>query len=311
MKPIELKFLLTLLTKPGYGAPINKVVLHESNKRARAVERDRTCRDLAERDLVACEEEVTKIKISPSGKTLLRLDVANLPVSELELQVLEAAINNPIVPSKTKVTPAKLRQEVIEGLIEKGFIIATRTKLRAVQLTPRGEEFLAYYEPLGGGNYLLSKKMLGNYLKFMREYFSSDNVRASFAEVQPPRPEKPEQETRVRKEETQTDDGYYDPDDDEYDEYEDTISDKDILEAIIELDRQLYRDNYLPIFHLRDEFQPPLSREELDEALYRLQSSNKIDLHSLAEVHAYIEEEVEAGIPQPVGGALFFISVNR
>jgi hypothetical protein len=69
-------------------------------------------------------------------------------------------------------------------------------------------------------------------------------------------------------------------------------------------------DNYLPIFHLRQKLQPPLSREDLDQALYRLEKSNQLELSSLQEVSAYTPEQIDTGIPQDVGGPLFFIIVN-
>ncbi len=42
------------------------------------------------------------------------------------------------------------------------------------------------------------------------------------------------------------------------------------------LDKWHKTDNYLPIFYLRNQF-PSLSREKLDQALYRLQAADKID----------------------------------
>jgi predicted transcriptional regulator len=87
-------------------------------------------------------------------------------------------------------------------------------------------------------------------------------------------------------------------------------TDEAILQMIIQLDKDLGTDNYLPIFHLRKALQPPLSREKLDQALYRLQKTDKIEFSTLAEVKAYSLEEIESGIPQPVGGPLFFIIVN-
>ena len=84
-------------------------------------------------------------------------------------------------------------------------------------------------------------------------------------------------------------------------------SDEEILEIIRGLDRQFRTDNYLPIFHLRERLQPPLSREELDRALYRLERNDLIELSALQEVRAYTPEQIDAGIPQNVGGHLFFI----
>ena len=73
------------------------------------------------------------------------------------------------------------------------------------------------------------------------------------------------------------------------------------------LDKWHKTDNYLPIFYLRNQF-PSLSREKLDQALYRLQAADKIDFSTLAEVEAYTTEQISAGISQVVGGKLFYIS---
>jgi hypothetical protein len=53
-----------------------------------------------------------------------------------------------------------------------------------------------------------------------------------------------------------------------------------------------------------------MSREQLDRALYRLQKDNKIELSTLQEVSAYTPEQIKSGIPQNIGGSLFFIVVN-
>ncbi len=77
-----------------------------------------------------------------------------------------------------------------------------------------------------------------------------------------------------------------------------------------DLDKHYKTDNYLPIFRLRNRFSS-LSRNQLDQALYRLQKSGKIDFSTLAEVEAYTTEQISAGISQVVGGKLFYISRVR
>jgi len=71
----------------------------------------------------------------------------------------------------------------------------------------------------------------------------------------------------------------------------------------------LNTDNFLPIFHLREKLQPPLSREALDQMLYELQGEDLIELSTLQDVSNYSEEQIAAGIPQNIGGALFYISL--
>ena len=82
-----------------------------------------------------------------------------------------------------------------------------------------------------------------------------------------------------------------------------------VFQAICNLDRELGTNNYLPIFHLRTKL-PSLSREELDGVLYELEQQDAIELDTLQETSRYTQEQQSAGISQPVGGPLFFISVS-
>lgn len=87
-------------------------------------------------------------------------------------------------------------------------------------------------------------------------------------------------------------------------------SDEEVLQTIRDLDKELGTDNYLPIFHLRQKLQPPLTGEELEQALYRLEKDDKIELSALVEASRYSPAQVNAGIKQLSGSPLFFIKVN-
>lgn len=87
------------------------------------------------------------------------------------------------------------------------------------------------------------------------------------------------------------------------------LNDEEILQTIVDLDRKLRRD-YLPIFYLREKLQPPLSTEDLDEALFRLEKDGQIELSSITRGWRYTDEELEAGIPQRTGSRLFFITLK-
>lgn len=87
------------------------------------------------------------------------------------------------------------------------------------------------------------------------------------------------------------------------------MTDDDLLAAIQELDRKTGSGNYLPLFHLRRQLQPIWPRESLDQALYRLQRQDRLLLSSVQDVSGYTLEELQAAIPQDIGGALFFISL--
>lgn len=272
IKIINLKLLLKLLSYENYRTKISQIKL---NSKTTANQREQICRELKKNELVDYTEEIVKIKIASSGKALLKIDEAKDKLTEQELKILKACQDKNISPSQTKVTPIQTRQELLKKLRTQG-LIDPQIKIKEVWLTDRGKEYLAKeYAPSSGGNITFSQKMLANYLHFLRGYLSVDK--------------KSEVVTSKTKEKP---------------------NDSQIFQKIVDLDREHNTDNYLPIFHLRQRLQPPLSREELDEALYRLQASDKIDLSTLAEVEAYSPKEIEAGISQPVGGELFFITVN-
>lgn len=285
MKVTELKFLLKLVGRENYQGKISEL---KPNTKMTIPETERICRDLRDRELVAYSEEITKIKINSAGKALLKVDTNDLPITADDLKILKACATEAIISSKTKVTPTEKRQKLIASLVERGLINAAATKIERVWLTETGKKFLAEeYNPKGFSS-VLSLDLLNNYLCFLRKYFrlaittngQTNNASNSqiIANGQTSKGNKP--------------------------------SDDDILQTIIDLDRELGTDNYLPIFHLRNKLQPSLSRKELDDALYRLQRQDKLELSSLVEAVHYTKEQIQAGIPQDVGGCLFFLIVN-
>jgi hypothetical protein len=240
------------------------------NSKTSATERERICRKLLTRELVDCSHEVTKLKIASPGKTLLKSDSTGLPVTDQELKVLRASEKEKITPGKTGV-PAAERGAIIQRLADRG-LIELETKIKEVWLSKHGQEYLRDEYTAKGSNLVLNLDMLNNYLGFLRKSLR----------VQPDGVLLP-----IRK-----------------------STDEELLQTIRDLDRKLGTENYLPIFHLREKLQPPLSREQLDEVLYSLQRNGKIELSSLQETSAYTPEQIDAGIPQDIGGSLFFITVN-
>lgn len=61
---------------------------------------------------------------------------------------------------------------------------------------------------------------------------------------------------------------------------------------------------------MRQKLQPPLSSEDLDETLYRLEGNDQIELSALVEASRYSQEQINAGIKQRSGSPLFFIKVT-
>ncbi len=272
MEVIEIKFLLKLLAYDNNRTTISNIRLGTSIK---ASVRNSVCKRLYDLGLVQFTEKIAKIRITTSGKTALSKNPEQL--TQLHLKVLLACQKKGIPPSGTGISTAQGRQTIISELVALGLITVV-TKINEVWLTAPGEEYLALkYKPTGGGNINLSKKMFADYLEFLRGYFSTAQQEE---QVTPPAAELTDNNN---------------------------IDDDVILKAITDLDKKHSTDNYLPIFHLRKHF-PSLSKKKLDQALYRLQAADKIDFSTLAEVEAYTREEIEAGIPQVIGGRLFYIS---
>ena len=278
MDTLEHKFVLKLLDFDNYRTSLSKIQL---NNQTKASQREKTCRQLCDRGLVECSNEVIKLKITPAGKALLKLAPATLPVSEQELKVLRASEKEKITPGKTNI-PAGGRQAVIQSLKERG-LIEVETKIKEVWLSARGQEFLQNeYNPKGSASITLD--MLNNYCRFFRKSLQnavSPSVKNGRNGIS--------SQTSVS---------------------ESQPSDEEILQLIHSLDRQLATENYLPIFHLRQKLESQLSREELDRALYRLQKGDRIELSALVEANRYSSEQVNAGILQSAGSPLFFIQLN-
>lgn len=234
-------------------------------------ERNKTCVQLCDRGLLDCSHKIVSFKIAPAGKALLKL-TSELPISEQELKVLKACEDQKITPEQLKIRPAAEKQAILQKLTDRGLIQA-ETRIGEIWLTDRGKAYLRLeYSPKGSGNISLS--LLNYYLRFLRQP-------ESLNESQPP----------------------------QIDAIAVKFSDTEILQVIKTLDHELGSQNYLPLFHLRQKLQPPLSRDELDQTLYRLQRQDQIELSSLQDATRYTAEQVEAGIPQDIGGSLFFVTV--
>jgi hypothetical protein len=234
-------------------------------------ERYKTCVQLCDRGLIDCSYKIVSFKLTPAGKALLKLNT-ELPIGEQELKVLKACEDQKLTPEQLKIRPAAEKQTVLQKLGDRG-LIQTETKVDEIWLTDQGKTYLrSEYSPKGSGNISLS--LLHNYLRFLRQPGSKNGLQPSQADL-----------ATVK------------------------LSDAEILQIIQVLDHELGSQNYLPLFHLRQKLQPPLSRDEVDQALYRLQRQDQIELSSLQDATRYTSEQVEAGIPQDIGGSLFFVTV--
>ena len=272
----ELKFLLKLLGCPNYRSSLSASGFKSITGR------EKLCRDLSDRNLVDYSREIASVKILPPGRALLKTNKDQLPLTPDELKVLESLgkASGKITPSKITVKSVKSveRDAILQRFHERGLIEA-ETKIKRqkaeVWLTERGQQYLRD-EYTAKGSATISLDLLNNYLRFLRksQRVQPDGVSPVLA-VTMSQP-----------------------------------SDEEILQIIQNLDQELNTGNYLPIFHLRQKLQPPLSREDLEEALYRLEKADRIELSTLAEPRDYTPEQVDAGISQVSGGSLFFIAVN-
>ena len=267
MDVVELKFLLKLLEFPQFRAPLTQIKLAG----VKAAERGRVCARLCDRNFIDRASEIASVQIAPPGRALLNFDASRLPIGEAELTLLREA-QTTIALSKTSL-PADRRQAIAQSSIEKGLLTAEKTQVKEVWLTDRGREYLLHEWEPDGGTTTIEVQLLGNYVRFLRQFSPRSETTSTAAAPA----------SNV------------------------DTSDAEILQLIAALDRELATDNYLPIFYLRQKLQPSLSRAELDSALYRLQRQDAIELSSLQEAIAYTPEQIDAGIPQDVGGPLFFI----
>jgi hypothetical protein len=278
----ELKFLLKLLGCPNYRSSLSAAGFKSITGR------DKICRDLGDRGLVDFSREIATVKILPTGRALLKISTEELPVTDKELKVLEkiGKSSGKIAPGKITVSSVKApeREAILENLSERGLVEVEKRLKRTkaeVWLTERGQEHLRDEYTAKGTNPVISLDLLTNYLRFLRKL---PHVKMDVHQEPSHKPTKAARKSK--------------------------LSDEEILQTIRHLDKELGTENYLPIFHLRQKLQPPLSREQLDQALYSLIRTNQIELSSLQEAIAYTPEQIDAGIPQDVGGALFFITVN-
>ena len=295
METKEVKFILKLLGFENYRASITNPKI-KPNSKTSAAECKKICRELYNRGWVERSEEITKFKIALAGESLLKVDPSNLPITPIELEVLKASTKGTIAPGKIKKVPANERQETIHDLIDRGFLKAVETKIKEVWLSERGKIYLRDEFNPSGHSSSYSGQMLDNYIRFLRKSLRQSlgnetgmlqtNLLSNISSMQSPQ--------TTNQTTTQT---------------THQVGDEDILETIRDLDRQLGTDNYLPIFHLRQKL-AMLSRDELDKTLYRLQRDDRIEMSSLTDTSPYTSTQIEAGIPQNMGGPLFFLTIS-
>lgn len=273
METKQLKLLLKLLGIEGYHASIREV---KPTSQTSITECHRISSKLRDQGLVDLTEKIEKVKLTSSGKALLKVDPSELPITDKELKILNGCQSGSIKPTQFKISPATERDRLINSLVNRGFLEVAQAKPETIRLNETGKKFLLDEYSPHGNNSVLSLNMLNNYITFLRKHQSSTVT--SFKSETTSKPK-------------------------------DKINDEQVLDWIKQLDQECNTSNYLPIFYIREALQPPFSRDELDQTLYRLEENDKIQLSSLTEAEQYTKEQLKAGIPQPIGGSLFFIQV--
>ncbi|BCX09195.1 MAG: hypothetical protein KatS3mg066_3054 [Fischerella sp.] len=141
MNTNELKFLLKLLGCSNYRASLSGSVFKTFKGK------HKICRDLGDRNLVDFSREIATVNILSPGQALLKLDPAELPITDKERKVLEklSKTSGKITPSKITSLKAAERDTILKTLSDRGLIEVElkikRTKAE-VWLTERGIEFL-------------------------------------------------------------------------------------------------------------------------------------------------------------------------
>lgn len=271
----ELKFLLRLAECKNGETSLANI----KDKTLTAQAKNTLCQSLGADGLVNFDQEIDTVAIAPPGQELLNLKPDLVTIPAMELKVLEkiAKSSGGIKPSTIKPTinkkalSAPERDHILKSFIEERGYIQAVYKLKAkgakVRITDKGQQCLG---------------QLDEYFQSLRQTFKSGEGIPNQTHALPTHAV--ETETLPAK-----------------------PTDLEILQIIQDLDRELGTDNYLPIFHVRSKLQPPMSRDEVDQALYRLENANKIRLNAIVHTQEYAPEQLSAGISQKSGGALFFI----
>jgi hypothetical protein len=235
--------------------------------------KDKILENLGDRQLVDYTREIATVKILPAGQALLTLDHSELPITDKELKVLEkiSKAGEKIAPSKITSPKAAERNAILETLIGRGLIEDEKKKAKTKVEVWLTERGI--------------EELRDNYDPQGQANITLDLLNNYVRFLRKTLRVKPETAEK--------------------------ISDEEILQIIAKLDRELGTENYLPIFHLRQKLQPPLSLDDLDQVLYRLQKNDQIELRTLVHAQDYTQEQVNAGINQRSGSPLFFIKVTE
>jgi hypothetical protein len=130
METKEIKLILKLLGEEGYQAKVSSI---KPTSKSPITECDRICSQLCDQKLIEItESEITKIKITASGKALLKINPSDLPISQKELKILQACAESSVLLKEVNVSP---KTKLTQSLVERGFITAVQVKPKQVALS--------------------------------------------------------------------------------------------------------------------------------------------------------------------------------
>ncbi len=273
MNTNELKFLLKLFDCSDRRAYLASPIFRNFP------DKEIISQKLAADGLIDFSQEISAVFIAPPGSALLNLPIQELPISDIEFRILDRINRYPgiqpkqiHIKTKEKLLKTAELHDILHSFHSRGLIF--------IETELKNQKVLVWLTERG----LQCVKKLQNYFESLRKE-SVEEVDETSTFV-PSQVDPPSTETSSK------------------------LTDEEILQVIRDLDKELGTDNYLPIFYLRQKLQPPLSREELDTVIYRLQRSDKIELSSLQEGMNYTKEQIDAAINQGIGRRLFFIILN-
>ncbi|MEL6605684.1 MAG: hypothetical protein AAFP20_20935 [Cyanobacteria bacterium J06614_10] len=297
----ELKFLLRLLGCDGYRGAI--ATLSPSGKTS-AAQRDRICRTLGEKRLVAYDERVARFTITPQGRTLLALENKNLLVTPDERRVLTTCKGSTTPGQLSKITGAA-RQSILTSLAARGLIKISKTTIKDVWLTADGKSFLLCDYSPAGSYPVATATMLGHYAQFFRrELGTSADCTDNTA--------------RLSYDERNQADCEQGSDRNSLPAIPSTMPTakpdrRAVVQCIQQLDETLGTGNRLPIFYLREKLQPWLPSDELDDMLRALHRNNRLKLSALSEKSqdalGYTPQQQADGMLQDDSNRWFFVSI--
>ncbi len=281
MSLFDVKLLLRLIAFAEYCAKITAKQLKPADK-SPAAEVRRSAQKLNREGLLELSNKITHIEITEAGKAARQAET--IPLPKEEKAVLAACHKGPISGNKKEVKALgpdandRLRRMASQGLLK------LTEAIDQVWLSPSGSRFLL--SELGSehiGKSQIPAALLGNYANFIRDFFTSSSGQPAKSLTSPPAANAAEPSFDLDQ----------------------------LLKIIQNLRYAQGEDELVPLFKIREEVAHRASREVIDKMLYSLEQGEYIELVTAQEMGQYTDAEINAGIPQEIGGPIFYARIAR